>query len=320
MTVAADWAQIQDLAEQIARQVATGLGSRLSPINVAAMLVLCVIVYALRQPSVSFLVWLFPSRIYRHASFRVDLKLLLLNLLIGMFLVFNTSALAMAAALLVQRGLDIAPPDGNGGSAAIETLLLFLTADFASYWFHRLSHDWHRLWPIHAVHHSAEELNPITVYRHHPAYLIVNAVLVSAGIGFAQAVMLLLFTGRIDVLLLGGINLFYAVFNLFTANLRHSHIWLRYPPAIEHILISPAQHQVHHSIDPRHFNRNYGEVLAVWDWMFGTLYIPAGKESIRFGLGDAQGRPMLQPHPTLWRALTQPLLRMWTGRGTPGQE
>jgi hypothetical protein len=53
--------------------------------------------------------------------------------------------------------------------------------------------------------------------------------------------------------------------------------------------------------------RNYGEVPALRDWMFATLYLPEADQTIRFGLGDATGRPLPQPHPTLGRALAVPL-------------
>ena len=77
------------------------------------------------------------------------------------------------------------------------------------------------------------------------------------------------------------------------------------------MLISPAQHQVHHSVDPRHHDRNYGEVLALWDWLFGTLYISRAGETIRFGLGDSAGQPLPQPHPTFRAALAEPVAKAW---------
>ena len=54
-------------------------------------------------------------------------------------------------------------------------------------------------------------------------------------------------------------------------HLRHSHIWLSWGDRIEGWLISPAQHQLHHSVEPRHFDRNLGSALAIWDRWFGTL-------------------------------------------------
>ena len=95
--------------------------------------------------------------------------------------------------------------------------------------------------------------------------------------------------------------------NSFAANLRHSHVWLSFGPVWEHIFISPAQHQVHHSIDKQHYNKNYGEVLAIWDWMFGTLYVPQTRAKIAFDLCDNEGNPLPQPHTSLRMALTLPI-------------
>lgn len=307
MTDAEGWAEVQRRAAQVAWQWSTDLGWRLSPLNIAAMVALCVVIYAVRRPAGSFLAWLMPARIYRHPSFRLDLKIWLLNGVIGLFVVVNTGAVATAAAAGLGALIGVGVPMAGHAQPVLAALVVFLVADFLTYWVHRLSHDLPWLWPVHALHHSAEELNPITAFRHHPLYSVTTTLIVGTGVGVAQGAMLVLLTGSLDVALLAGVNLFYALFNLFASNLRHSHIWLRYPRAVEHILISPAQHQCHHSVDPRHHNRNYGEVLALWDWMFGTLYLTAADETIRFGLGDARGHPLPQPHPTLARALTVPL-------------
>jgi sterol desaturase/sphingolipid hydroxylase (fatty acid hydroxylase superfamily) len=49
--------------------------------------------------------------------------------------------------------------------------------------------------------------------------------------------------------------------------------------------MSPAHHQIHHSRNPAHFNKNLGSCLAVWDWLFGTLYVPAAEpEKLAFGV------------------------------------
>jgi hypothetical protein len=59
------------------------------------------------------------------------------------------------------------------------------------------------------------------------------------------------------------------------------------------LILSPAHHQIHHSDDPQHFNRNLGSVLAVWDWMFGTLEIPDEKNPrLTYGVDE----PGVNPH------------------------
>ena len=141
---------------------------------------------------------------------------------------------------------------------------------------------------------------------------VLGVAFLAVCVGVVQGLMLSLLVGSIDAATLAGTNLFTAILNLGTANLRHSHIRLRYPGWLERVLISPAQHQVHHSVEPRHHNRNYGEVLAVWDWLFGTLYLTRPGEEIRFGLGDADGRALPQRHQSFGAALTEPVARAWS--------
>ncbi len=102
--------------------------------------------------------------------------------------------------------------------------------------------------------------------------------------------------------------------------MRHSHVWLSYGDLLEHLFISPAQHQIHHSRAVEHHGKNYGEVLAIWDWMFGTLYVPNGKEDLDFGLADTKGRPVSQPHETLRAALITPVQESFrAAAGRPGK-
>ena len=87
------------------------------------------------------------------------------------------------------------------------------------------------------------------------------------------------------------------IFNGLAANLRHSHVWLSFGPRLEHVLNSPAQHQIHHSDAPRHFNRNFGTNLSLWDWMFGTLYVTTSTpEDIRFGTAEQDQQRYLTLH------------------------
>ena len=67
--------------------------------------------------------------------------------------------------------------------------------------------------------------------------------------------------------------------------LRHSPFWVSFGPAVERLVISPAMHQIRHSDDPAHFDKNMGGSLAVWDRLFGTIHIPNGREVERFGIG-----------------------------------
>ena len=111
--------------------------------------------------------------------------------------------------------------------------------------------------------------------------------------------------GHISVYTLFGVTYMILLFNVLATNLRHSHVWLSFGPVIEHVVNSPAQHQIHHSDAPRHFNKNFGINLSLWDWMFGTLYVTQRKpEPIQFGAGERDDHRYL----TLYSLIVTPFV------------
>ncbi|MGE0153724.1 MAG: sterol desaturase family protein [Reyranellaceae bacterium] len=291
-----------------------GPAERLSPIYLLVMLAIAFVLWRLgqREPGQGFWRWLFPRSVYFHRSHGVDIKLFLFGRLFGALGLLNRLALGTAASagvvalLAANFGGTQQPTELGFWQMAALTLVFALVADFSTYWVHRLHHENPVLWPFHAVHHSAEVLTPITLYRKHPVYDILGGLLRALLVGVTTGVVIYAFFGKISVLGIGGANLVYCLFNFVGSNLRHSHVWFSYGPVLERIFVSPAQHQIHHSRLPRHHDRNYGEVFALWDWMFGTLYLPKGRETFEIGLSDAAGNPLPQPHGSLRAALLEP--------------
>ncbi len=284
-----------------------GPSSRLWPLYLPGMILLAFYIYRKEKRSGSFLRWLFPAQMYLHKSHMVDIQLFVVSRVLNLLGLFQKIAImsAVSAGVVGLLGGTFSP--GMDLSPFMIGLLLLLANDFSTYWIHRVHHEHPTLWPFHAVHHSAEVMTPITVYRKHPIYDVFAALVKGVVVGGVQGLLLSLFVSQISIPLLLGVNAFYMIFNAFAANLRHSHVWLSFGRVMEHIFISPAQHQVHHSIELKHYNKNYGEVLAVWDWMFGTLYICAEREDIAFGLGDKDGNRIAQPHDSLRTALMVPI-------------
>ena len=140
------------------------------------------------------------------------------------------------------------------------------------------------LWEFHKIHHSATSLNPLTQYRIHPFELIINNIRSILIFGLVTGLFDYLSAHQIDKLVFLGVNIFHFIFLLLGANLRHSHVKLRYPKFLEYILISPFQHQIHHSNNPKHFSKNMGSKLALWDWMLGTLVLSKSVGKISFGV------------------------------------
>ncbi|MEM6577787.1 MAG: sterol desaturase family protein [Pseudomonadota bacterium] len=286
--------------------------SRLAFFYLCATVVLVYAIWLWRQKPTSFLRFLLPKEVYFHRSNLVDIKVFLFNLFIGSFgalsaVLFTPLVTATVLAVLITySGTGFQPLDVTWGRSAVATMLIILAMDFSKYWAHYIHHEWRILWPFHSLHHSAEVLTPLSAYRNHPVFILIRNVIFSLIIGAVQGVILFLLLGEIDILTIGGANAGYFLFNVIGSNLRHSHVWLSYGRTLEHIFISPAQHQIHHSCDVKHHNKNYGEVFAFWDWMFGTLYIPDSHEKLTFGIADKDGNRIEQPHPTLRAALLQP--------------
>ncbi len=292
----------------------TGYESRLAVFYLCCTVVMVYAIWLFRGRPSGFLRFLLPKEVYFHRSNLIDIQVFLINLFLGALGVFGAALFTPVIAsfvlnqLVSLQGSAFQPFDITWGRSAIATVIVILTLDFCKYWAHYIHHENRLLWPFHALHHSAEVMTPLTANRNHPVFILIRNLIYSLVLGTVQALVLFLLIGKIDLLTIGGANAGYFLFNLLGANLRHSHVWLSYGPVMEHIFISPAQHQIHHSRAKKHFNKNYGEVFAFWDWMFGTLYVPQGYEELEFGLADAKGNPIEQPHKTLKQALFRPFV------------
>src|SRR5207245_2041547 len=133
-------------------------------------------------------------------------------------------------------------------------------------------------------HPSGEGLAPVTVCRVHPVEEFFNASIGTTLRSVGAAIYAARSLSDVTVITIFGVNVVIFAFHMFAFQLRHSHIWLSYGPIISRLLISPAQHQIHHSLDPKHWNKNYGFIFAVWDGLFGSLYVPRSREILRLGV------------------------------------
>ena len=191
--------------------------------------------------------------------------------------------LAMAPVFGLPAGDAPAP---GLGMLALAALLAFVGGDFMLYWTHRLFHRVPLLWRAHRLHHAPEVLTPLTAFRFWPqenaVHLSGNMFGQGVGIGLCMAVA----GTQVPALTLLGVNAAAMIWGMAFAHLRHSHVPLGFPRALSYVLVSPHMHQAHHSADVAHHDRNFATALALWDWIFGTLYIPRREERFRFGLGE----------------------------------
>jgi len=301
---------IQDIAEWTISTIVYLLpfdaSNRLHWTGLLAFFVLGFIAYR-RYGNTSLLRFLFPSKMYLSQSFGVDVKVYIANKFItpalgSLTLAAQIAVIAMIAGLIAPDKPEVS---FGLGTMLITTILFWVAKDFVYYITHRASHENALLWPFHKLHHSAEHLTPLTAKRNHPVFNLILMSVNTLFVGVLGGVIFGLF-GVVEIINIFGISLTVAVFNLAGGALRHSHVWIDYGPVVDRILISPAQHQIHHSSAPRHHDCNYGLMLAIWDWMFGTLYVPSGKEELEFGVADQTGTLMPQKHTGLKTAMLVP--------------
>ena len=167
----------------------------------------------------------------------------------------------------------------------VQAALMLLAADFLRYWMHRAFHRFTPLWRLHAVHHSPHRLYWLNVGRFHP---IEKAIQYGADalpfivLGVSEPVLAVYFV-------------FFAINGFF----QHSNCAVRLGP-LNYIVAGPELHRWHHSQQSAESDTNFGNNLIVWDLLFGTRFLPTGREVGPLGLQN-RAYPM-----SFWAQLTSP--------------
>lgn len=159
-------------------------------------------------------------------------------------------------ALFGSASLDL-----RSASAKVVAIGLgFLLADFFMWCSHYLRHRSATLWRFHQVHHSQTQMSPLTDRRFHfvePLVFVVIATIPAGLLGLSWN------EGRL---------LFFAT--VFATTFTHANLRWNMGP-LRHVLVTPQSHRIHHSNDRRHWERNYGAVLSIWDRLFRTRWADA---------------------------------------------
>ena len=241
----------------------------------------------------------FDKRIWFSRSSFADFQIILINRVImsaGAAAVVSQLTIATLLYELLHKQTFIQPLAFHAMSAGMVAILFtaffFIFDDFSRFFVHRLMHRIPFLWAFHQVHHSAETMTPFTIFRTHPIEGLIFILRTSIVQGVVISVFIFMFGNKVDLVTVFGASVGVVIFHSLGSNLRHSHIKIRYPKIIEHIFISPGQHQIHHSTEKKHFDKNFGVAFAIWDLMFGSLAL-SEKASHKFGLttkfGSEQG-------------------------------
>lgn len=254
---------------------------------------------------------IFPRRIVASRTLKAD---------VGFFL-FNTFIITsmLGWALLSSHVVSGAVTGGLTGlfgalspsslpmwaCVAILTVAAFVAYEFGFFLAHYLLHKVKFLWEFHTVHHQAEALSPLTNYRLHPVDSVMFVNFTGIAMGAASGTLVYLFGQPVEPFTLWSVNAIVVLFTYLLDHLHHTEFWIPLTGFWGKIIVSPAHHQIHHSLNPIHYDKNMGSCLAIFDWMFGTLFMP-GKETEKLKFGVAPGAA--DPH-SISECLVNPFIR-----------
>lgn len=150
----------------------------------------------------------------------------------------------------------------------VQGIIMVVVGDGIGYWTHRLQHA-EPLWDFHAVHHSSETLDWLTAVRLHPVNDIISRVCQ------ASPLLILGFSPL-------AVDLYAAFLSSYVAFI-HANVRWNYG-ALGYIIASPAFHRWHHTRDEEGLGKNFAGLFPIFDVIFGTFYMPKGKQPQNFGI------------------------------------
>ncbi|MGJ8687814.1 MAG: sterol desaturase family protein [Spongiibacteraceae bacterium] len=213
----------------------------------------------------------FGYKKWRHA--RVNLTFLVFSMLInlafsiGIVLVVDWSA-AMHFGLLNLVDMPV-----WAGFLITVVILDFTAQYFAHYLLHKLPF----LFRFHMVHHSDTKVDATTATRHHPGDYVFREVLSLAVVFLVGAPV--------------EYYIFYRMLTIFFGYTSHANIlfprWL--DRTLGWLVITPNMHKFHHHEEVHWTDSNYGNILSVWDRIFGTLVVDDPKKVV-YGLDVVDGK------------------------------
>ncbi len=259
------------------------------------------------------------QRVMGTPSTHLDIQLLVVNRLLATSLttvaLYSTWWVSISIADLLYTVFET-PAVSLSGTAlvALYSALLFVVEDGTRFLLHRALHRYPVLWRFHSVHHSATTLTPLTFFRVHPIESILYRLRSVLSVGVVAGCMYWLgqvgsATETVSPYVIFGVPAVGFLLNTIVGNLRHSHIFLSFGSSVERWLISPAQHQLHHSAESKHWNRNFGTWLAIWDRWSDTLLLSDTEtpETITFGLGNPSTHSLVDALVTPFKGASQRL-------------
>ncbi len=132
----------------------------------------------------------------------------------------------------------------------------FIVIDFYGYWAHRWSHHINLFWNRHVIHHSSEEFNLACALRQSisEVFAVFTFLLLPAAVLGVPA--------KVIAIILP--------IHLFLQFWYHTR-YIGKLSFLEHILVTPSHHRVHHAVNKEYMDKNLSQIFIVWDKLFGTF-------------------------------------------------
>jgi len=182
----------------------------------------------------------------------------------------------------------------------VRIIFVLLLLDFLWWCVHYLKHRVWWLWIFHAVHHSQTEMNMFTDFRVHAGERALNLILLFIPLNMFD---------------IGTTNVFYLAIVLDWYRVAyHANIRANYGP-LKYVLVTPQSHRIHHSVEARHADTNFGSLFTFWDRLFGSQwanydeYPMTGISDATFPLEQREGSTALG---TWLRQTTHPVKQLFT--------
>ena len=250
------------------------------------------------KTSVPSALWrfLFPKAVWNHASAWLDVRYFFFHQTFRVVLYEGALMATVSAVVFEKSSTLLLSLSGQSPRLASDiwglelayALLAVSLSDFVTYALHFYQHKNPFLWEFHKVHHSPPVMHPLTNYREHPVDNLFYALGNGVAIGLSGSIISYCLGYIPEMATIYGISVFSFLFNSLGYNLRHSHIWLRWPGKWGYVFGCPAHHHIHHSCHPEHIDKNFAFIFPIWDVVFGTFCLPNDNGQVKFGLGDGQ--------------------------------
>ncbi|KQU50729.1 fatty acid hydroxylase [Bosea sp. Leaf344] len=261
-----------------------------------------------------FFDFVFPNEIIYHPSARADLlfwvtrKALMPLLMLPAGITFVV-AVGYATSTVLGAVLPFTPPlmSGEPGplTVVVFTVTMLVAYDLSYYLYHVAQHRYPILWELHKVHHSAEVMVGITKDRVHPLDELMNRAWDGVIPGICFGIWSLVAFNLVELTIFG-VNVYVMRNILMMDFVRHTHFKISFG-RLNSVILCPHWHQLHHSTDPRHYDKNFGLLFSFWDRLFGTQCVPEPDEDFRFGLMERNA----SDYQSLRGLYLMPLKRMW---------